>query len=82
MKIPLLWSLATKYCIPLPLFHYSLEELLGGGPGPKPMKKPRKKPRKDPAARPLAGAEVLVAGGGPSPERGEGKKLNSVNYDK
>ena len=38
-------------------------------------KKPGPKIRKDPAARPLAGAEVLVAVGGPSPPRGgEGKK--------
>ena len=34
---------------------------------------PVQKPGHDPAARPLAGAEVLVAVGGPSPGEGEGK---------
>ena len=43
------------------------------------MKKPRKKPRKDPAARPLAGAEVLVAVGEPSPGEGGGKKSGGMD---
>jgi len=38
---------------------------------------PGPKPGFSQAARPLAGAEVLVALGGPSPESGAGKKLSN-----
>ena len=41
--------------------------------------KPGPKIRKDQAARPLAGAEVLVAVGGPSPpSRGKGKTVGEM----
>ena len=46
----------------------------GGGPAPK----PNLKIGKDQAARPLAGAEVLVAEVGPSPRRGEGKTKTKI----
>ena len=36
--------------------------------------RPSQKPRKDPAARPLAGAEVLMAVREPSPEEGGREK--------
>ena len=59
-------------------YYYSIEELggrEGGGGGKKPSPKPGKKIGTDQAARPLAGAEVLVAVRGPSPRcSGGGKK--------
>ena len=63
-------------------FYYSREELggrEGGGdgtgtkPGPKPGPKSGKKPGTARFARPLGGAEVLVAVRGPSPGEGGGK---------
>ena len=64
--------------------YYSIEELGGRGgggggtgtkPGPKPGPKSGKKPSAARFARPLGGAEVLVAVRGPSPGEGGGKKM-------
>ena len=61
-------------------YYYSVEELggrEGGGSGgeTKPGPKPVEKPGAARFARPLRGAEVLVAVRGPSPGEGGGKKF-------
>ena len=59
--------------IPVPLLNRGTGRERGSGGGTKPVQKPVEKPSAARFARPLRGAEVLVAVRGPSPGEGGGK---------